>query len=500
MGNVVKEVSFGPDPAEYSDADLFPNDMEAFGIPYSPPDSDLRGILLSRIGRSIGASKAWLTERDSLNRTYDDVAELAVDDLVEERDHLDSESPVDLKEDLTFVVQADESATWESSQQEDEDMPLEYTLLATEVETKYPNTRLINNEHPADNVIRGTISDAPISTLPTTLDVTDMSLRITQPLLEAKAEDPIAKSDSVLTSDKPPTPGSLSSAELITEEALEALFSAASQVPASAPATRVDTSVLRGEAAVSLQPSELEADMSIKKMDGPSLVPANVSVAQEETAAPSPVPVLQPKMPFTASEDSPSMRTEDISAALAALYLEYCQSIPKIASLTPSFTPDSETAPALVQVPGEEISEDQSEYAMSRHQLQLTIDEGKVWDDLIDTGLGPQSAGDILSLRPISSSQPSMGLPEDMTQTNLVALAKKSAQISQSYEKRNHPPTADTYEESKEIIKALGIPCIDSVGAHEAEALAASLVLNGHADYVASEDTVRLFHYLDEYN
>jgi len=46
-----------------------------------------------------------------------------------------------------------------------------------------------------------------------------------------------------------------------------------------------------------------------------------------------------------------------------------------------------------------------------------------------------------------------------------------------------------TYEESKDILRAMGVPCVESTGPYEAEALASSLVLNGCADYVASEDT-----------
>jgi flap endonuclease-1 len=45
-------------------------------------------------------------------------------------------------------------------------------------------------------------------------------------------------------------------------------------------------------------------------------------------------------------------------------------------------------------------------------------------------------------------------------------------------------------------MRALGVPGLDSAGAYEAEALATSLVINGHADYVASEDMVRLTYLL----
>jgi flap endonuclease-1 len=120
------------------------------------------------------------------------------------------------------------------------------------------------------------------------------------------------------------------------------------------------------------------------------------------------------------------------------------------------------------------------------------VDEGKVWDELV--------ADDPRSKHRISFSSELVPEPEAKTEPSapdtyaaeatLISLAEKSNLISESYERRNNPPTAQTYEESKEIIRALGVPCLDSDGPYEAEALAASLVLNGHADYVASEDTV----------
>jgi hypothetical protein len=181
----------------------------------------------------------------------------------------------------------------------------------------------------------------------------------------------------------------------------------------------------------------------------------------------------------------------NIPSALASLYLDYWQSISKLTFLSPkslsSIPTDQDD-----QVP----SDDQIEYVMSKQQLQLTIDEGKMWDELV------ADAPEFEPL-PISSisppTEPTLDLqpptPEelDTAQATLMSLAEKSSLISQSYERRNNPPTAQTYEECKEIIRALGVPCLDSDGPYEAEALAASLVINGHADYVASEDTVSLY-------
>ena len=114
----------------------------------------------------------------------------------------------------------------------------------------------------------------------------------------------------------------------------------------------------------------------------------------------------------------------------------------------------------------------QVQAAMSRTQYQLTLEEGKLWEKLTD----PDEVID-------DDELPSLAI--------LASLREKSSFMVQSYHRRNNPPTKITYEESKNILHAMGVPCIESTGPYEAEALASSFVLNGCADYVASEDTVR---------
>ncbi|KAK7676792.1 hypothetical protein QCA50_020260 [Cerrena zonata] len=106
---------------------------------------------------------------------------------------------------------------------------------------------------------------------------------------------------------------------------------------------------------------------------------------------------------------------------------------------------------------------------MSKTQNQLTNEEGLFWDHLTDTGgEGPTSE----SMHAI-----------------VTTLAQKSAAMSESYKRRTQLPNTQTYRESKAIIQAMGVPCIETDGPYEAEALASSIVLNGLADYVGSEDT-----------
>jgi flap endonuclease-1 len=95
---------------------------------------------------------------------------------------------------------------------------------------------------------------------------------------------------------------------------------------------------------------------------------------------------------------------------------------------------------------------------MSKVQLQLVHDEGEVWeniDELIKAGVG-----------------------DDRTESVRI-LREKSAYMLQSYERRNNPPTAETYSESKSILLAMGIPCLQCTELYEAEAVASSIVING---------------------
>ncbi|KAJ7578471.1 PIN domain-like protein [Mycena floridula] len=138
---------------------------------------------------------------------------------------------------------------------------------------------------------------------------------------------------------------------------------------------------------------------------------------------------------------------EDLPDALTSLYSGYLESLPKLAALPsqPS-TPDFQVQAAI----------------MSKNQNQMTVEEGKLWKELF-------------SEKPAESA--------------LSSLTQKSSLMSESYKRNSSPATSQTYSEAKEIIEAMGLPCLESEGTYEAEALASSLVLNGLADYVASEDT-----------
>ncbi|KAG5635507.1 hypothetical protein H0H81_011015 [Sphagnurus paluster] len=152
----------------------------------------------------------------------------------------------------------------------------------------------------------------------------------------------------------------------------------------------------------------------------------------------------------------------DVRNQLANLYVEFRQSISKFATLA---TP---LDPPLPSAPGVGDPETQAEVVMTKAQYQLMLEEGNFWDKL----LAPHGVDEATA-----------------SEAALAKLSHTSDVMSASFERRMNPPTRQTYSECMEILDVMGIPCLKSSGAFEAEALAASMVLNGQADYVASEDT-----------
>ncbi|KAG6890248.1 hypothetical protein C0992_002657 [Termitomyces sp. T32_za158] len=150
---------------------------------------------------------------------------------------------------------------------------------------------------------------------------------------------------------------------------------------------------------------------------------------------------------------------EDIPSQLSNLYLSYRQSVSRLATLSDPF----DSSPSLIPSVGD--PDTQAEIVMTKAQYQLTLEEGRFWDSFF--------------AEPRESKLPDA----------LKRLSQTSKYMSASFERRMNPPTSSTYTESKEILNAMGVPCLETSGAYEAEALASSIVLNGLADYVVSEDT-----------
>ncbi|KAJ7754478.1 PIN domain-like protein [Mycena metata] len=202
-------------------------------------------------------------------------------------------------------------------------------------------------------------------------------------------------------------------------------------------------------------------------VETPVSTPTPPPQSQEEfpKITPTPTPVYnEPSPPSTPS----TQQEHSTLTALASLYLDFRDSLQKLASLTP--VPPPRAADFANK---EEQQDARVEYSMTKGQIQLTADEAKLWQELAVPSSAPDAADETTRT----------------TEATLAELSFRANVMSESYQRRNNPPTTQTYDESKELLRTMGLPCIDTTGTYEAEALASSLVLNGFADYVASEDT-----------
>ena len=208
--------------------------------------------------------------------------------------------------------------------------------------------------------------------------------------------------------------------------------------------------------------------------DGGVTVDLLIQKAEQET---SPLSMAQPTADSGAGKpydsDTGSQEREDVNATFASLYLDFRRSISKLALLAAR---ESSALSSFMSTPPSD-PDTQAEIVMTKAQYQLTLDERSLWEQLV-------SSPSIIT----HSSEDEFSLAVEMTLENLT---QTSNVMFESYQRRTNPPTTQTYEDSKSIIQAMGVPCIESVGPFEAEALASSIVLSGLADYVASEDTVR---------
>ncbi len=158
------------------------------------------------------------------------------------------------------------------------------------------------------------------------------------------------------------------------------------------------------------------------------------------------------------SVSSSKSQSESVADSMISLFHNFRSSIPKLASLNKA---SPEEAPI-------DESEERTEVFMTKGQYELTLEEGKVWGNLVIVD---------------ESEETSM-------KDEVFKIYQKSTVMFESYARRTRPPTAQNYIECREILEAMGIACIESEGPYEAEALACALVSHGFADYVASEDTV----------
>jgi hypothetical protein len=159
-------------------------------------------------------------------------------------------------------------------------------------------------------------------------------------------------------------------------------------------------------------------------------------------------------------DEPPATLSENLSEDLDTLYEVYRRSVKAFTLVEPAG--QSHDVEGL-----ENPEQTQLEMVMTKAQQDIIAREGQIWESL-----SPQSE------------------ELDTAMASISLLATRSAAISQSYLRRAEFPTEQTFLETKLMVEAMGVPWIESMAPYEAEGMAASLVRNGLADYVASEDTV----------
>jgi flap endonuclease-1 len=165
----------------------------------------------------------------------------------------------------------------------------------------------------------------------------------------------------------------------------------------------------------------------------------------------------------------------EVAAQLKSSFLGFKANVAKIATLSVDQPP-----PSPLDLSSLSREDEQVEKVMSKSQCGLTVNESTFWKGCITKLTRDTSA--------LGESAEITESPRDQ----LESLVDKSSVMVSMYERRTNVPTRETYKQSRQILEALGIPCIEVTDGFEAEALASSMVLGGLADYVVSEDTVRL--------
>ncbi|PPQ95050.1 hypothetical protein CVT25_000618 [Psilocybe cyanescens] len=168
---------------------------------------------------------------------------------------------------------------------------------------------------------------------------------------------------------------------------------------------------------------------------------------------------------------SPTVPLADVVSIFKSLHVSYKAGVAKLVTISA----DSEEAKAKMpaaETPEAAEAQDAAEAnVMTKKQTELSTEEGQLWHKITQ-----------------SLDSPTAEIDANVEQS-IQELVKQSHEMSESFNRRRNAPDSKIYGESQELLRALGIPCILTTGGIEAEALASSMVLAGHADYVASEDT-----------
>lgn len=226
---------------------------------------------------------------------------------------------------------------------------------------------------------------------------------------------------------------------------------------------------------------KLQSDYLLRCDESPSISPRSVTQNESvDSTLDRVVSDLECSTTITKdSESLPAQIREDqingsltcnpsqVSSMLATLYLGFLASVQRMGALLSPRT--------VIPRPEEQDDETKVTQELSQAQRLLVAEEEWIWKRLLEVASEGETAEETT-----------------IEEVSLLAheLEGKSAKILTSYERHKNPPPGEVYCQSRIVLQAMGVPCIDAEGGIEGEALASAIVRDGFADVVASEDTV----------
>lgn len=210
---------------------------------------------------------------------------------------------------------------------------------------------------------------------------------------------------------------------------------------------------------------------SIRATDGTSSAEHELDVAASIVSKSSSTGIAPGRSDGTRVHEESSLSEGDIVSATEVSQLQdlYCN----YAATKHQFVTAKSPVP-IRDSDEEDLLEQTLVYNMSKNQQSLVEEEEQIWNRFLfdtDTTLGGDQSG-----------------AESSLQSQLFSLEMKSSSLATMLERRR-PPDEATYKSCKHILRAMGVPCLESPEFIEGEAFAAALVHGGRADFVASEDT-----------
>ncbi|KAG8847578.1 hypothetical protein FRB91_011664 [Serendipita sp. 411] len=213
----------------------------------------------------------------------------------------------------------------------------------------------------------------------------------------------------------------------------------------------------------------LPMDMEVEPAPLPETSPYLVLPSPPETLP------LSPLVPPPTLDEISSLTDGSPSSASTIVKDESAISTPQEEMLpSPPLSPLDETSSSL-DVSQTDIMELESPKRKRRRSIKRTP---KAITSAL-TGLFEEYHESIASLEALRAPLPASRFQNVM---------ERSEFLSDSYKRRNEFPTDKTYEESRQLLLTMGVPCVQSEAPFEGEGLASAIALSGYADFVVSED------------